>query len=113
MQEVKFVTLDFSNAAEVRRVAEIHEWAPKHWEIDYRPTDEQLEARTKQLQEQANNDDNRGIASKLKARGEEWAKQKKISLIVTRVAYNNQNMIDLNLKRGFRAGQVEMIKELK
>ena len=53
-----------------------------------------------------------GIAQALKEQGEAWAKSVGAALIVTEVFYVNQTMIDLNLKLGFEAQQVEMIKKL-
>lgn len=54
-----------------------------------------------------------GIGSELKRRGEEWAKAQGAKMISTQVFYNNQNMINFNLKLGFIPQQVEMIKPLK
>jgi GNAT superfamily N-acetyltransferase len=53
-----------------------------------------------------------GIAQALKERGEAWAKSIGAAFIVTEVFYVNKTMIDLNLKLGFEARQVEMIKDL-
>jgi GNAT superfamily N-acetyltransferase len=53
-----------------------------------------------------------GIAQALKERGEAWAKSVGAALVITEVFYVNKGMIDLNLKLGFEARQVEMIKRL-
>jgi GNAT superfamily N-acetyltransferase len=53
-----------------------------------------------------------GIAQALKKRGEAWAKSVGAKFIVTEVFYVNKTMIELNLKLGFTAQQVEMIKDL-
>ena len=54
-----------------------------------------------------------GIGSELKRQGEEWAKAQGATVITTSVHYTNKKMIDFNLKKGFEALQVEMIKSLK
>jgi len=53
-----------------------------------------------------------GIGRELKKRGEEWAKSNGAKFVVTEVFYSNKKMIDYNLKLGFTARQVEMIKDL-
>lgn len=53
-----------------------------------------------------------GIGAELKKRGEEWAKKNGAKFIVTEVFYANKKMIDYNIKMGFSARQVEMIKDL-
>lgn len=53
-----------------------------------------------------------GIGKDLKRNGEEWAKRQGAKFIVTDVFYANKKMIDFNLKNGFSARQVEMIKDL-
>lgn len=53
-----------------------------------------------------------GIAQALKEQGEAWAKSIGAAFIVTEVFYVNKTMIELNLKLGFTAQQVEMIKNL-
>jgi GNAT superfamily N-acetyltransferase len=53
-----------------------------------------------------------GIGRELKKRGEEWAKARGAKFAVTEVFYANKKMIDYNLKLGFSARQVEMIKDL-
>ena len=54
----------------------------------------------------------RGIAAELKRRGEEWARARGAKRISTHVFYNNKTMIELNLRLGFEAMQVEMVKRL-
>jgi len=54
----------------------------------------------------------KGIGHKLKSLGEEWAKERDAKFIFTDVFYNNKKMIDFNLGLGFKARQVEMIKDL-
>lgn len=53
-----------------------------------------------------------GIGRELKSRGEQWAKSQGAKFVVTEVFYANQKMIDFNLKQGFSARQLEMIKDL-
>jgi|GEM_PF-2528581 GNAT superfamily N-acetyltransferase len=55
----------------------------------------------------------KGIGAEIKRQGEVWAKENGAKFIVTEVFYSNQRMIDFNLKQGFEARQVEMIKDLK
>lgn len=56
---------------------------------------------------------NAGVGTELKRLGEEWAKAQGATVITTSVHYANKNMIEYNLKKGFEALQVEMIKSLK
>jgi GNAT superfamily N-acetyltransferase len=56
---------------------------------------------------------NVGIGRELKKRGEEWAKSSGAKFIATNVFYANEKMIAYNLKLGFSARQVEMIKDLE
>lgn len=53
-----------------------------------------------------------GIATELKKRGEEWAKLKGAKVITTNVFCENQKMLDLNLKLGFKIESVKMSKRL-
>jgi len=53
-----------------------------------------------------------GIGKTLKERGEAWAKSRGARFVWTTVFYANQNMIEFNLRLGFKAGQVEMTKGL-
>lgn len=53
-----------------------------------------------------------GVGSRLKLEGEKWAKDQGAAYLRTGVFYNNQRMIDFNLKMGFKPQQVEMIKLL-
>jgi GNAT superfamily N-acetyltransferase len=53
-----------------------------------------------------------GIGHELKRQGESWAREQGAKLMVTGVFYSNKNMIEFNLKSGFKATQVEMLKEL-
>lgn len=54
-----------------------------------------------------------GVGQELKRLGEAWAKAAGAKVITTSVHYANKSMIDFNLKLGFEALQVEMIKSLK
>ncbi|MGZ3788098.1 MAG: GNAT family N-acetyltransferase [Bacteriovorax sp.] len=53
-----------------------------------------------------------GIGSELKRRGESWAKSMGATTITTNVFYSNKNMIDFNLKLGFKAEAVKMSKKI-
>ncbi len=53
-----------------------------------------------------------GIGKELKRLGERWAKQNGATMMITGVFHNNQNMIEFNMKIGFKAQQVEMTKKL-
>lgn len=53
-----------------------------------------------------------GIGKELKRRGEQWARSVGAKFVVTEVFYANRKMIDYNVKLGFTARQVEMIKDL-
>ena len=53
-----------------------------------------------------------GVASRLKFEGEKWAKDQGATSIRTGVFYNNQRMIEFNIKLGFKPQQVEMTKTL-
>ena len=55
---------------------------------------------------------NHGIGGELKRQGEAWAKSQGAKFIATEVFYANKKMIEYNLKRGFVARQVEMLKDL-
>ena len=55
---------------------------------------------------------NRGIAGELKRHGEDWARLQGAKFITTEVFYANKKMIEYNLKLGFVARQVEMLKDL-
>ena len=154
MEKIKFSGPDYSNPAEIERLARLHESAPLDWIPGFQVKEAIVADRVKFLRDAEGNEAihiltarneagevvgfhwlqrtekygrtcaridslwvdeayrRQGIAQELKARGEAWAKSVGAAFIVTEVFYVNQTMIDLNLKLGFEARQVEMIKDL-
>lgn len=53
-----------------------------------------------------------GIGKELKRLGEQWAKKNGAVMMITGVFYSNQDMIEFNIKMGFKPQQVEMTKKL-
>lgn len=53
-----------------------------------------------------------GLASTLKNRGENWAKEQKLDHLLTWVHAKNSQMISLNKKLGFEIVNYKMIKKL-
>ena len=54
----------------------------------------------------------KGIGSKLKERGECWARENGLKFLSTEVFYSNKKMLAFNQKLGFQCRQVKMVKEL-
>lgn len=54
-----------------------------------------------------------GIGKELKRLGEQWAKKNGAVMMITGVFFNNESMIEFNMKLGFKPQHVEMTKKLE
>ncbi len=56
---------------------------------------------------------NKGLAAKMKAFGETWARKRSLTEMKTSVHFSNRRMLDINLENGFVPGFVSLTKPLK